>query len=100
MKQPRAASPATHSIAANDEPLGRSLHDEVARRAFDSILVRIVVHDRMLAVEIVPRRRRGNTPLQRSPIPRIFRSRLSLEAAVDQVREKDELGSARDKRRN
>jgi len=39
-------------------PLGRGLHQVVAGRTLHSVLVRIVVDDRMLAAEIIERRRR------------------------------------------
>src|SRR6516162_11551297 len=54
----------------------------------------------MFASEVVPRWRRRNGPFERSGVPRVFRSRLPLEAAVNQVVEKNELARTRDESAN
>src|ERR1700675_647442 len=76
--------------------LRRSLHHVVANRTLDTILIGIVVNHRMFAPKIVPGWRRRGTPLQRSGFPRIVRRRLAPKAAVNQVVNKNKLGSAGD----
>src|SRR5579871_772416 len=68
------------------------LHDVVARRTLDAVLIRVVINDRVLAAEIVEwRRRRGRRPLERGCLPGVGRRRNPFEAAVDKVKDKDEL---------
>src|SRR5581483_8680232 len=76
--------------------LGRILHDVIAAGSFHTVLIGIVVKHRLLAAEVVKRRRRGNRPLQRSCLPWILRSGLAPEAAVDQVVQENELRRAGD----
>src|SRR6266849_1722246 len=73
--------------------LGRILHHIVASRTLHSILVWIVVNHGMLPAKVVERRGRGYRPLQRSSLPGILRRWLSLESAVNQVVQENELGS-------
>src|SRR6266700_111955 len=59
--------------------LRRILHNVIAAGTLNPILVRIVIHHRVLATEVVPRRRRRHGPLQRCALPRILRRRRSFE---------------------
>src|ERR1700748_1585210 len=54
----------------------------------------------MRATEVIPWWRRRNAPLQRCTVPGIFRRRLSSEAAVNQVEEKNQLRATGDERGN
>src|ERR1043165_7088364 len=74
--------------------LRRILHDEVTARRLNSVLVRIVVNNGMLATEVIPGRRGRDTPLQRGSLPGIVRRGLAFEPAVNQVVEKNQLYSA------
>src|SRR5207302_4431682 len=63
----------------------RGLHQVVARGALHSVLIRIVINDRMYAAEVIEwRRRRGRGPLERSRLPRVRWSLGSFKATVDQ----------------
>src|ERR1700720_2251578 len=74
-----------------------SLHNVVASRTLDPILVGIVVNHGKVIAEIVMRGRGGGrAPLQRSRFPRIIAGWRASEPAVDQVIHKDQLGSAGD----
>ena len=70
----------------------RILHHVIALGALHAVLIWVVINDGMLAPKIIPRRRGRNAPLQRSRIPRIVRGQFSAEAAINQVKEKNEFG--------
>src|ERR1700676_3286401 len=79
--------------------LRRSLHQVVTGGTLHSVLIRIVVDNRMHATEVVERRRRRRgPPFQRSGLPGIRRCDRSLKAAVDQVIEKNQLRRSREQR--
>src|SRR5580704_7735964 len=89
-----------HSVRSASRRLRRILHDVIALRTLYAVLIGIVINDRMLISKIIPGRRRRNAPFERGAFPRIFRSRLTLEVAVDQIKDKDELSRTRTKSRD
>src|ERR1700692_2391115 len=77
--------------------LWRGLHNVVASRTLHPILVGIVVnHGQMIAEIGVRRRGGGRAPLERGALPRIVWRWFAPEPAVNQVVDKNQLGSARD----
>src|SRR5713226_7264658 len=53
-----------------------------------------MINNGMLAAEIIPGWRRRNTPLECRAVPGVFRSRRTLETAINQVEDEDELRRA------
>src|SRR5882757_5700054 len=80
--------------------LRRILHHVVARGAFHTVLIWVVVDDRMLVAKVIPWRRRRNTPLERGSIPRVLQRGLAPETAVKQIEKKNQLGAAGSERGN
>src|SRR5260370_8774153 len=64
-----SSPPRILSIRSAGGRLRRILHDVVAFRTLHIILIGVVINYRMLAAEIIPSRRRRNTPLDGRPFP-------------------------------
>src|SRR5271170_6079033 len=71
--------------------LRRSLHHKVAGGSLQTVLIRVMINNRMISTEIVPGRRRWNAPFERSSLPRVCGSLLSAKTAVDQVEKENKL---------
>src|SRR5204862_8311639 len=82
------------SVLSTDPRLPRILSNVIFGRALHAVLIRIVVYHRMLTTEVVEWWRRSRGPLQRSSFPRIVGGRSAPEPTVDQVVQKNKLGSA------
>src|SRR5580658_1794793 len=78
----------------------RRLHHKVAGGALQTVLMRVMINNRMIATEIVPRRGRWNAPFERCSLPRIRHGLFSAKSAIDQVEEENELRGACTKRRD
>src|SRR6266480_4460691 len=79
------------TLVASRFRFSRVLHDEISMRSFDSIFVGTVIDHDVPATKIVKWRRRCGRPFQRSSLPRILWCGRTLEPAVNQVVEKDQL---------
>src|SRR5712675_563296 len=67
-------------------------------QALNAILMSIVINDRVPITKIVPRRRRGNAPLEGCAVPWISGGEFASETAMNEVIEENKLRGTGDQR--
>src|SRR5437868_6005489 len=83
--------PIRNSLAARLRDCGIGLHYEIRLSARHAVLIRSVMHHRLVPSEVVMGRRRRNSPLERSRFPRIYDRLLALIHTPNEVREEQYL---------